>query len=75
MWLGLGSFNRRNKGRRMSSRGATSVLFKLYGFVWVFCQFDWDMDELEEFTNERIFADELSEDQRDGFKEFAREKV
>ncbi|KAJ0640029.1 hypothetical protein HanOQP8_Chr16g0606841 [Helianthus annuus] len=26
------------------------------------------MDELEEFTNERIFADELSEDQRDGFK-------
>ncbi|KAF5798088.1 putative DNA/RNA-binding protein Alba [Helianthus annuus] len=41
----------------------------------VFCQFDWDMDELEEFTNERIFADELSEDQRDGFKEFAREKV
>ncbi|KAJ0788608.1 putative protein LOW PSII ACCUMULATION 2 [Helianthus annuus] len=31
MWLGLGSFNRRNKGRRMSSRGATSGLFFLRG--------------------------------------------
>ncbi|KAJ0753285.1 putative protein HEAT INTOLERANT 4 [Helianthus annuus] len=41
----------------------------------VFCQFDLDMDELKEFTNERISAEELSEDQRDGFKEFVSEKV
>ncbi|KAL9995412.1 putative protein HEAT INTOLERANT 4 [Helianthus debilis subsp. tardiflorus] len=41
----------------------------------VFCQFDLDMDELEEFTNERISAEELSEDQWNGFKKFVREKV
>ncbi|KAJ0534165.1 putative protein HEAT INTOLERANT 4 [Helianthus annuus] len=41
----------------------------------VFCQFDLDMDELKEFTNERISAEELSEDQRDGFKERVRRRI
>lgn len=41
----------------------------------VVCEFDWEMDELEEFTNELIAAEELSEDQKDAFKEFVREKV
>ncbi|KAI3776600.1 hypothetical protein L1987_46386 [Smallanthus sonchifolius] len=41
----------------------------------VVCEFDWELDELEEFTNELIAAEELSEDQKDAFKEFVREKV
>ncbi|KVH92233.1 hypothetical protein Ccrd_005745 [Cynara cardunculus var. scolymus] len=41
----------------------------------VVCEFDWEMDELEEFANELIAAEELSEDQKDAFKEFVREKV
>ncbi|KAL8251619.1 hypothetical protein R6Q59_035312 [Mikania micrantha] len=45
--------------------------------VWVkmiVCEFDWEMDELEDFTN-GLISDALSEDQRDAFKEFLREKV
>ncbi|XP_048232789.1 protein HEAT INTOLERANT 4-like [Ricinus communis] len=41
----------------------------------VFCEFDWDMDELEEFTNELIQAEELSEDQKEAFKDFVKKKV
>ncbi|KAK1432389.1 hypothetical protein QVD17_09285 [Tagetes erecta] len=41
----------------------------------IVCQFDWDMDELEDFTNDLILAEELSEDHRDAFKEFVRERV
>nr|XP_043615484.1 protein HEAT INTOLERANT 4-like [Erigeron canadensis] len=41
----------------------------------VVCEFDWDMDDLEEFTTELISAEELSEDQKDAFKEFVKEKV
>ncbi|KAD4586353.1 hypothetical protein E3N88_23954 [Mikania micrantha] len=39
--------------------------------VWVkmiVCEFDWEMDELEDFTN-GLISDALSEDQRDAFKE------
>ncbi|KAI5384366.1 variant 2, Protein HEAT INTOLERANT 4 [Lathyrus oleraceus] len=41
----------------------------------VFCEFDWELDELEEFTDKLIEAEELSEDQKDAFKEFVKEKV
>lgn len=41
----------------------------------VFCEFDWELDELEEFTDKLIEAEELAEDQKDAFKEFVREKV
>ncbi|XP_042494992.1 protein HEAT INTOLERANT 4-like [Macadamia integrifolia] len=41
----------------------------------VFCEFDWDLDELEEFTDDLIKEEELSEDQKDAFKEFVKEKV
>ncbi|PWA99492.1 hypothetical protein CTI12_AA002790 [Artemisia annua] len=41
----------------------------------VVCEFDWEMDELEEFTNELIASEELTEDQKDEFKEFVKEKV
>ncbi|QHO58588.1 hypothetical protein HN51_012984 [Arachis hypogaea] len=41
----------------------------------VFCEFDWELDELEEFTDRLIQEEELSEDQKDAFKEFVREKV
>ncbi|KAJ7956898.1 ATP/GTP binding protein [Quillaja saponaria] len=41
----------------------------------VFCEFDWDMDELEEFTNDLIKEEALPEDQKDAFKEFVKEKV
>ncbi|XP_050208471.1 protein HEAT INTOLERANT 4 [Mercurialis annua] len=41
----------------------------------VVCEFDWDFDDIEDFTNELIQAEELSEDQKDGFKEFVKNKV
>ncbi|KAG5155356.1 hypothetical protein JHK82_013325 [Glycine max] len=41
----------------------------------VFCEFDWELDELEEFTDKLIEEEELSEDQKDAFKEFVKEKV
>ncbi|CAI9282279.1 unnamed protein product [Lactuca saligna] len=41
----------------------------------VVCEFDWELDELEEFTDDLIKAEELSEDQKDAFKEFVKEKV
>ncbi|GKA07301.1 heat intolerant 4-like protein [Tanacetum coccineum] len=41
----------------------------------VYCEFDWEFDEVEEYTNNLIAAEELSEDQKDAFKEFLKEKV
>ncbi|XP_042492190.1 protein HEAT INTOLERANT 4-like [Macadamia integrifolia] len=41
----------------------------------VFCEFDWELDELEEFTDDLVKEEELSEDQKDAFKEFVKEKV
>ncbi|XP_062148334.1 protein HEAT INTOLERANT 4 [Alnus glutinosa] len=41
----------------------------------IFCEFDWELDELEEFTDKLIQEEELSEDQKDAFKEFVKEKV
>ncbi|KAK7350836.1 hypothetical protein VNO77_09827 [Canavalia gladiata] len=41
----------------------------------IFCEFDWELDELEEFTDNLIQEEELSEDQKDAFKEFVKEKV
>ncbi|KAK7318541.1 hypothetical protein RJT34_03244 [Clitoria ternatea] len=41
----------------------------------IVCEFDWELDELEEFTDKYIEAEELSEDQKDAFKEFVKEKV
>ncbi|CAI9282270.1 unnamed protein product [Lactuca saligna] len=41
----------------------------------VVCEFDWELDELEEFTDDLIKAEEMSEDQKDAFKEFVKEKV
>ncbi|CAK9147646.1 unnamed protein product [Ilex paraguariensis] len=42
----------------------------------VFCEFDWELDDdLEEFTTKLIEEEELSEDQKDAFKEFVKEKV
>ncbi|KAG5035961.1 hypothetical protein AAZX31_04G200900 [Glycine max] len=41
----------------------------------VFCEFDWELDELEEFTDKLIEEEELLEDQKDTFKEFVKEKV
>lgn len=41
----------------------------------IFCEFDWELDELEEFTDKLIEEEELSADQKDAFKDFVREKV
>ncbi|XVE86681.1 hypothetical protein DITRI_Ditri18aG0053900 [Diplodiscus trichospermus] len=41
----------------------------------VFCEFDWELDELDEFTDKLIEEDELDKDQKDAFKEFVKEKV
>ncbi|KAE8706836.1 protein CPR-5-like isoform X1 [Hibiscus syriacus] len=41
----------------------------------VFCEFDWELDELDEFTDKLIEEDELDKDQKDAFKEFVKGKV
>ncbi|KAL2521492.1 hypothetical protein Fot_25415 [Forsythia ovata] len=41
----------------------------------VFCEFDWELDELEEFTDKLIEEEELAADQKDAFKDFVKEKV
>ncbi|XP_076931679.1 protein HEAT INTOLERANT 4-like [Bidens hawaiensis] len=41
----------------------------------VVCEFDWELDDLEDFTNDLVVAEELSEDQKDAFKEFVKERV
>ncbi|XAR73307.1 hypothetical protein NMG60_11007228 [Bertholletia excelsa] len=41
----------------------------------VFCEFDWELDELEEFTDKLIEEEELSADQKDALKDFVKEKV
>ncbi|XP_062098175.1 protein HEAT INTOLERANT 4-like [Humulus lupulus] len=41
----------------------------------VFVEFDWELDELEEFTDNLIKEEELTEDQKDAFKEFVKERV
>ncbi|KAK9057523.1 hypothetical protein SSX86_022359 [Deinandra increscens subsp. villosa] len=41
----------------------------------VVCDFDWAVQKLEDFTNELISEEALSEDQKDAFKEFVKEKV
>ncbi|XP_052198074.1 protein HEAT INTOLERANT 4-like isoform X2 [Diospyros lotus] len=41
----------------------------------VFCEFDWELDELEEFTVKLIEEEELSEDQKNAFKDFVKEKA
>ncbi|GKB28662.1 hypothetical protein Tco_0868063, partial [Tanacetum coccineum] len=39
------------------------------------CEFDWEFDEVEEYTNNLIAEEELSEDQKDAFMEFLKENV
>ncbi|KAL2907170.1 Protein HEAT INTOLERANT 4 [Bienertia sinuspersici] len=41
----------------------------------VFCEFDWDLDELEEFTDSLISEEQLPADHKESFKNFVREKV
>ncbi|XP_047964576.1 protein HEAT INTOLERANT 4-like [Salvia hispanica] len=41
----------------------------------VFCEYDWELDELEEFTDNLIAAEELPADQKEPFKNYVKEKV
>lgn len=41
----------------------------------VFCEFDWEFDEVEEFTDKLIEEEELNADQKDSFMDFVKEKV
>ncbi|KAK1391948.1 protein HEAT INTOLERANT 4 [Heracleum sosnowskyi] len=41
----------------------------------VFTEFDWEFDEVEEFTDKLIEEEELSTDQKEAFKNFLKEKV
>ncbi|KAL9254414.1 HEAT INTOLERANT 4-like protein [Drosera capensis] len=41
----------------------------------VFCEFDWEFDEVEEFTDKLIEEEGLSVDQKDEFMNFVKEKV
>ncbi|KAF7840011.1 pentatricopeptide repeat-containing protein [Senna tora] len=41
----------------------------------VVCVFDWELDELEEFTDKLIEEEELPKDAKDNFKEFVKQEV
>ncbi|KAF6175653.1 hypothetical protein GIB67_022655 [Kingdonia uniflora] len=41
----------------------------------VVCDFDWEFDETEEFTDEKIKEEVLPADQKEAFQDFIREKV
>ncbi|XP_058084528.1 protein HEAT INTOLERANT 4 [Magnolia sinica] len=41
----------------------------------IVCDFDWELDELEEFVSDKIKDEVLAEDQKDAFKDFIKEKV
>lgn len=41
----------------------------------IVCDFDWELDDLEEFTNDLIKEETLPEDQKDAFKEYVKEQV
>ncbi|XP_010937039.1 protein HEAT INTOLERANT 4 [Elaeis guineensis] len=41
----------------------------------VVCDFDWELDDLEEFTDELIKEEALPNDQKDAFKEYVKEQV
>ncbi|KAF9612723.1 hypothetical protein IFM89_003265 [Coptis chinensis] len=41
----------------------------------VVCEFDWEFDKLQEFTDENLTNENILEDQKDDFKNFVREKV
>ncbi|XP_019082505.1 PREDICTED: uncharacterized protein LOC104704182 [Camelina sativa] len=39
------------------------------------CEFDWELDELEEFVDDQIENEKLCAEQKDEFKEFVKEQV
>ncbi|KAM7261566.1 hypothetical protein ACFE04_020643 [Oxalis oulophora] len=41
----------------------------------IVCEFDWELDELEEFSDKLVEEEELNADQKDAFKVFLKEKV
>ncbi|CAH2070426.1 unnamed protein product [Thlaspi arvense] len=41
----------------------------------VVCEFDWELDEHEEFVDKKITDEEISAEQKDEFKEFIKESV
>ncbi|KAK1325267.1 hypothetical protein QJS10_CPA01g00390 [Acorus calamus] len=41
----------------------------------VICEFDWELDDLEEFTDDMITNEVLPEDQKNAFKEFVKGQV
>ncbi|KNA17349.1 hypothetical protein SOVF_080720 [Spinacia oleracea] len=41
----------------------------------VFCEFDWEFDEVEEFTDKLIEEEELPSDEKENFEGFVKEKV
>ncbi|GLT44016.1 hypothetical protein SLA2020_179350 [Shorea laevis] len=41
----------------------------------VVCEFDWEFDEVDEFTDKLVEEEALPVDQKDAFKEFVEEKV
>ncbi|KAH9669680.1 protein HEAT INTOLERANT 4 [Citrus sinensis] len=41
----------------------------------VVCEFDWEFDEVDEFTDKLVEEEALAEDQKDAFKDFVKEKV
>ncbi|XP_062002237.1 protein HEAT INTOLERANT 4-like [Rosa rugosa] len=51
------------------------ILFPREPQAPLFVQFDWEFDEVEEYTDELIKAEELSEDKKEAFMEFVREEV
>ncbi|GMH25128.1 hypothetical protein Nepgr_026971 [Nepenthes gracilis] len=52
-----------------------SILYPVDPMPPVVCDFDWEFDEVEEFTDKLIEEEALSADQKDAFKDFLKEKV
>lgn len=41
----------------------------------IVCDFDWELDDIEDFTNDRINDEVLPEQEKDAFKDYVKEKV
>ncbi|KAL6146735.1 hypothetical protein ACLB2K_057412 [Fragaria x ananassa] len=51
------------------------ILFPREPQAPLFVQFDWEFDEVEEYTDELIKAEELTEDKKEAFMAFVKEEV
>ncbi|BAS78932.1 Os02g0519300 [Oryza sativa Japonica Group] len=54
---------------------SNNFVFTLYCLLQIFCEFNWEMDDYEDFADEKVKEEGLPEDEREKMKEFLKEKV